>query len=247
MALETIIKREKIEPVLVDMPVEVEKIEEDIKPGRRIPWRLVTIGGGIGLFLLLIIGGIIWAYGRSNRPDLELKRPAGVVVETPTPTVLQTLLPVLSTSPYINLIEGFQITPPSGWVVDDSRKSGDFVVFLSPIPKVIDTKSFATLINVESQKTNNIGLDDQVNEIKRGIVEAFPEFEYENDLQLYLGGRPYFLIGGTYFIDTVKMRRRSLVTIYNNRGFAISATGPLVTWQDYEEVITASMYSFKLL
>lgn len=251
MALDSIISESKNEqPILVDIPVYVEnqkvsKVRKTIK----IPWTMMVIGimGMVFVFAVIRYVNVL-----KDKPDLEILAPSDQgKINTPVinslPTLASTQNATLSDFPITNKTEGFEIKPPSGWAIDQSGKTNSAVVFLNPVTKIIDNRSFATFIEVETRKTERVVLADQVEEIKRGLFEAYPDFVIENDIQVYVQGRSYYLIGGTFFVDKVKMRRRSLITIYKDKGYAISASGPVQTWGDYETVITASMYSFRLL
>lgn len=253
MALDSIIREQEAQqPVMVDIPVIVNKTEAEIESeklqGKGVPWKWIVIGTGIIVFIFLTY---LFVRIVPRQSDLEIVAPSGsnkLPRVTLTPSLLEsTVSGKLSQIPYSNPLEGFLIFPPEGWVVDDTRMTNTAVVFLNPVTKTIGDKGYATLISVETQRAESVSFTDQVEEIRKGIADTYPDFKFEDDLKLTLQGKPYYLIGGTYFVGEVNMRLRSLVTVYKNKGYAVSASGPVVTWGVNEEVISASLYSFKLL
>lgn len=227
-----------------------EVIENDMEeadlPQKNSPWKKVIVSVVLGVALAtVVIGGISFLNNRGN-PDLEIEAPESTKsaqLQTPTPT----LTDQLSQTPYVNTVEGYRITPPLGWVVDDTKKESNTVLFLSPVFVVVENKKLANFISIETSELKNIQLEDQVNVIKKGLVDVYPDFVFEEDLLLYLDGRRYYLISGTYTLDGYQIKSRSLITIYNSVGYAVSAIGPSVNWKDFENVITESLYSFRVL
>ncbi len=249
MALEEIINDGSTNPVLVDIPVMVERHEGGLEmPKKNNTWELVFVWvmGGLILITLVVLGVVLFKKAES-RPDLEIKAPEGIRTVTPMVTPTPTLSDQLSQTPYVNGMEGYQISPPMGWIMDDSRKASNAVLFVSPVVKVVENRRLTTFISVETSELPDIKLLDQVSEIKKGLQKAFSDFLFEEDRLLYLDGKPYYLISGTYFLDAIQMRTKSLITIHNGIGYAVSAIGPVLNWGDFEKVITASLYSFRVL
>ncbi len=251
MELENIIQKEgeKNQQVLVDIPVFVEKNTETEKvPSKKIPWRwLVYLG--IGPVVLLII--IVMLRGTGEAPDLEITMPTKTSTNKNQVVTLNnsqsTESGVIGGGIYKNEKEGFQITPPSGWQLDETGKTGAIVIFLNPTTKTIGNINYATILTVEKRNVEESSLSDQIKSIKDKTSKDFPDFVFENDSLFYLKGQPYYLIGGNYVVGGVDMRRRSLITVNKGYGYAATASGPMVTWPDNESVISDAQFSFKLL
>ncbi len=249
MALEEVINEGNSSQVLVDIPVVVERHEGGMEaPPENNPRKRKIIQIVVVVALIaLVIGEIVLFKKADTRPDLEIKAPEGSKAITPIFTPTPTLTDQLSQTPYINSVEGYQISPPMGWVIDDSKKESNAVLFVSPVAKVVENRRLSTFISVETSAVKDVQLLDQVREIKEGLQETFPDFLFEEDILLYLDARQHYLISGTYSLNDIQMRTVGLITIYNNIGYAVSATGPALNWGDFEKVITASIYSFRVL
>lgn len=212
----------------------------------------------IAVISALVVGGIIflvvYALSYFKTPDLTFTAPKGAQkIKTTTPfpnlaTSVSTVGAVLADTPFRDVVDGFEIKPPSGWYVDDSRKTGAAVMFLSPDTKIVNNKALATFVSVSVGNTGPMELGTQVEITKKNILSDYPNYQIEDDKEVYLQARKYYLIGGYYITaDGIKMRNRNMITIYNDKGYAIWATGPDDTWTENELIILTSMNSFKFL
>ncbi len=251
MDLEKIIQKEESnnQQVLVDVPVIVEqKWGEKSNSKVKVPWRLILYAT-VGVLAVLVV--IILIVALKEAPDLEVNLPTDessditFTAKLANPEV--TPAEISTETEYRNENEGFLIIPPTGWQIDKTGRTGSIVVLLNPIAKVIGGVSYATLISVETHEVGEVLLADQVKTSKENTLSAFPDFIFENDSSFNLKGQQYYLIGGTYTVNGVKLRTRSLLTIDKGIGYAVTASGPLVTWPDNEEAISKSQFSFELL
>ena len=153
---------------------------------------------------------------------------------------------MLSDQVFRSEVDGFEIKSPTGWFVDDSGKTGSSVTFLSPEPESINKNTYATFVSVTVGKTGVVDLISQVEIVKKTIMESYPTYQIEDDKEMYFQGRKYYLLGGYYIIDGIKIRNRNMITIYNGKGYAIWATCPDESWVKNELVILMSMNSFRL-
>lgn len=190
--------------------------------------------------------------GSSIEKTLVLNEASSPNVETATQTdkgivLMPTIKSELKQDVYRDDELGFEINSPIGWYTDSTKKTGASVVFLNPSTEVINTNAFATFISVTVGETGGVLLSEQIKVTKKNILNDYPTYMIENDKEVVLGGRVYRLLEGYYYVKNVKIKNRSLITIYNQKGYAISATAPEISWDKSALAIDMSMNTFKLL
>lgn len=235
--------------IVVASEVENESKDNKKKLIKTVVLAVVLALGSVGLLLL----GVTYYQSHGKGPDLIITAPAEGDVSKPKspfanfPEATSTVGGTLADKPFQNTNDGFFIKVPTGWHIDSSMKTGASVVLLSPETSAIDKNTFATFITVTVKEVGNIALKDQVEILTKNILEVYPNYQIEDNKETYLQGRIYYLLGGYYVTDGVKMRNRMIVTIYKGKGYAISATGPDDKWPENELKILLSMNSFGLL
>ena len=237
--------------VIKDLVNTKENVPIPPKKVRILP--LVFLGLGISI-LIGGIGFLIWTLVQnSKKPDLIVNAPSVLYPSTtpiPTPSdgtvklISQELL--FDPEPYRNDLAEFEIKVPYRWSVDDSGQSGAIVVLIDPKTTPAKGSALLTFVNVTSGSSGDT-LEKEVVSAKLGLQKLFESYTFEEDKQMILGGNTYHLLGGTYLINGTKMRNRNLILVYNNRGYAISATAPDSIWSKKELLLNATMFSFKNL
>jgi hypothetical protein len=214
---------------------------------------LISIISAVVVAGIVFFGIYFWSTNKSKTPDLVITAPKikeTVVEDSPyanLPIYDSTVGAVLADMPYRDLGGGFEIISPAGWYVDSSKKTGSAVVILKPEITTLKDNIFATFISVTVGETGNVALADQVDIVKKNILETYPSYQIEDNKETYLQGRVFYLIGGYYTVDETRIRNRIMMTIYNGRGYAVSATGPDKSWSENELNIVVSMNSFKFI
>lgn len=220
------------------------------KKTRVVPWII------LGLIISLIIVGIgtlVWKYFQSQKqPDLILDIPSQSPPTTnPTPvgetTTLVTQDLLFETTPYTNDLAKFQISVPLGWEIDDSGNSGSIVVIVDPKVTLASGSALLTFVNVSTGKASGETLESYVHSARSGLISTFTNYIIEEDKDMTVNGNTYHLIGGSYFAHGLKIKNRNILLVYDNRGYAISATAPESAWAAKELLLNATIFSFKNL
>lgn len=239
-------------PISSDVVNEVvEPIESNpISPKkvRVLPWVI------LGLVISIVIAGtgtLVWKLVLKNKEaDLIVNAPSVVVLPTSNPTPTEettTLVPqevLFEPEPYRNELAGFEISVPLGWRIDDSGKSGAIVILINPKTTNASGSALLTFINVTSGESGT-SLDEEIKSSKEDLTRLFTAYTIEEDKELLLGGNAYHLLGGSYIMHNTKMKNRNIITIFKDRGYAVSATSPESVWSTNELLLNACLFSFK--
>jgi hypothetical protein len=233
--------------VINDLVSNKEKSPTPPKKIRYLPWIIL----GLSIFLVVGSGGLLlWKI--INQPDLIINAPSVIFPSTtPSPTLsAQTTIVaneqlLFEDQPYRNDQYKFQINIPQGWEVDDTGTSKSAVVLTNPQPIMASGSALLTFINVSVGNPSSQNLADYVQQARDGLTSAFDSYSIEEDKDLVLQGVTYHLIGGSYQVKGNKMKNRNVLLVYNNRGYAISATTPEAAWSKVELLLNATIFSFK--
>lgn len=229
----------------------VEPIESNPISTKKVRvFPLIILGLVISL-ILVGIGTLVWkSVTKKKEVDLVINAPLIVAQPSlnPTPTgETSSFVPqdnLFEPEPYRNELAGFEISVPLGWRIDDSGKSGALVVLINPKATVASGSALLTFINVTSGVRGN-SLDEEVESSKEGLTRLFTSYTIEEDKELSLGGNTYHLLGGSYIMNNTKMKNRNIITIFKDRGYAVSATSPESSWSTNELLLNACLFSFK--
>lgn len=234
--------------VLIE-PVEVTPLV--LKKGHKLP-RFIL---GLSIFLVLVSGGLlIWKikFSYVQQPDLIVKAPEGESISLKViPTPIEEISPeipvgiIFENKPYRNDLEKFQINIPLGWQVDDSGSTGSVLVMSNPQTTTVGDKAMLTYVYVSAGKASGETLANYVLQAKEGLQTAYKNYLIEEDDSLLRQGIMYHVLGGSYLADGVKMKNRNIFLIFDNRGYAISATAPELSWASMELLLNATLFSFK--
>ncbi len=152
----------------------------------------------------------------------------------------------LGSQPYENLNYGFRIIPPKDWTVDESGQFGDAVFFFGPTVFTSDGKPIKININVGSESTK-LGLDEYAEANKSILSEAFSDYKLVEDRKITVRGREAYIVGGTFSAQGVNIRNRQMMIIENGKAFIVTATNLESAWDQYDDLIDASLNTFETL
>ena len=238
-------------PVVINEPVEnKEKILTPPKKVRTLPWII------LGLIISLILAGIgalIWKWTQSaKQPDLIVNAP-----DTSNPSITPIPTPIGETTTFVtqdllfedkvyrNELARFEINVPLGWQIDDSGESGSILVIVDPKATIVSGNALLTFVNVSTGKASGETLESYVQSARDGLTKNFSQYVIKEDKDMTISGNTYHLIGGSYQVQGVTMKNRNLLLVFDNRGYAISATAPESVWPKKELLLNATIFSFK--
>lgn len=247
----TKLNNQPLTPVVIKTLVDTkEKTPVPPKKVRILPWII------LGLVISIILAGIgtlVWKLVQSSRqPDLTINAPNDTKLSAtpiPTPTgEITSLIPqelLFEEIPYRNELAGFQINIPLNWKIDDSGESGSIVVLIDPKPTIASGSALLTFVNISTGRASGETLESYVNSARDGLIKSFNKYIIEEDKDMTFSGNTYHLIGGSYQAHGLIIKNRNLLLVYNNRGYAISATAPESAWKKNELLLNATLFSFK--
>jgi hypothetical protein len=190
-----------------------------------------------------------------SQPDLIVSAPESVHVSvstSPTPTLTDQAVFtsvedfIFEDKPYISEIDRFQINIPQGWQINNTGETGSALVLFDPKTTVINNTAILTYINVSVSKESGETLSGYVELARNGLKSAYKSYVIEDDRDLLRQKTVYHILSGSYEAEGgVKMKNRSILLVYNNRGYAISATTPETLWKNNELLLNATIFSFK--
>lgn len=238
-------------PVVVNELINTkENIPTPPQKVRVLPWIIL----GLVISLILVgAGTLVWKWSQSKeRPDIILNAPNSVEPQNslsvvPTNETTSLILPdvLFEEKPYRNELAKFQINVPLGWKIDDSGKSSSVVVLIDPKATIASGSALLTYVNVSTSLATGGLLKDYVESARTGLVKAYENYVIEEDKDLQISGNTYHFIGGSYTAHNTKFSNRNLLLVFNNRGYAISATAPVSVWSKKELLLNATLFSFK--
>ena len=150
---------------------------------------------------------------------------------------------LLESQPYSNTQHGFTIDQPSGWQIDESQ-SGAIVVFSST------RNSFADLTVESKSIEQGVTLDDYAEAVISGLPKLDNSALVDNKT-VDLSGVPGRLITVSSMIisDNLKINiiRSMLITVKNDQAYLIMSTIPKSDWDQYKDMMEASLLTFKFI
>lgn len=244
-------------PTLPPTPVVINELVENKEKVSTLPKKVGTLPWIIlGLIISLILAGIgtlIWKWTQSTKqPDLVINAP-----DTSNPSITPLPTPIGETTTFVtqdllfedkayrNELARFQINVPLGWQIDDSGESGSILVIVDPKTTIASSSALLTFVNVSTGKASGETLDSYVQSARNGLVKNFNQYVIKEDKTMTISGNTYHLLGGSYQVQGVTMKNRNLLLVFDNRGYAISATAPESVWFKKELLLNATIFSFK--
>lgn len=238
-------------------PVDTKNLAEPEESNPKVQGKtkivpLILLGLGISL-VIAGLGYLAWTKLKPNsQPDLTIEAPGTKKPSTtPTPTIGETTTintqdQLFEVNPYRNEDAGFEINVPTGWTVDDSGKSGAIVVLVNPKPLLANDSALLSHISVSVGSTKN-SLGVEVQKTKDGLQKVYKNYKITEDKEILQNGSNFNLLDGEFTAKENEFKNRILITINNNKGYAISAIMPASVWSANEILINATLFSFKTL
>ena len=166
---------------------------------------------------------------------------------TDTPEAVDSQSPAQPSQPYSNSMDGFEIQPPDGWVVDERGFLGSTVVFHGATPDLHGETPFFANIVVRVGPTNAFALEEIAEEsIKQSSLEL-QDFDLLGDESVIVNGQTARLFELTYVEGALPLKALYLLVVYEDKAYAITATALDAAWDKYESAFDASLRSLRFL
>ena len=166
---------------------------------------------------------------------------------TDTPEAVDSQSPAQPSQPYSNSMDGFEIQPPDGWVVDDSGAGGTSVIFYITTPDLHGDAPFRANMNVSVWPADGIKLEELVPAIREEYKRSGTDFTLLEETSPIVNDLETHVFDYTHSQGGLPLRVMQLAAIYEDKIYAITATALNGTWENYEAVFEASFRSFRVL
>jgi hypothetical protein len=194
-------------------------------------------GGRCGLALVLVTGMALAACSTTV---------AGVAAPEPASGSSSSAAPASARSgkPFDDAQGRFGLTPPAGWVIDDSGEQGTAVLFLEPRSAATEARGFSANINV-LVVPSPADLPAAVAGARQELT-SLDGYDSTTDESVVLrDGTPAHLLGGT-FVDPgsgLALRNEQLFAVHDGSAIVATGTSLAESWGSYEPVLDTALRS----
>ncbi len=192
---------------------------------------LATLGVGGWLFVLLL---------KPVGPEETAESTEEVAEVSPSPVAQSYEHP-----------EGFRLTPPLGWVVDQEVPRGTLASFSSGTGDgTADGSAAATITVTRSALRAGTTLDTFITQVAGDLSRTYRGYTAIDDAPVTTAaGVPGRIVGGTYTDAGTTVRLKRLVLVLDARGYLVTGTAPASAWDagNYNALFDAALTSFALV
>lgn len=220
-------------------PVMTQEVNPPSGGGRSKKMMIVVL---LVVVIVLVLVAVVFGSGMMNRNS------APVVTPTPVEEAIEEELieeeevgtnsALLESTPYADAVAGFSISAPSGWKVQKNPQQGVLVIFSNP-------NEPGNTINIVSESTQGMDLQEYVDVNKEQIQSLLANYTLVDDEEVDLNGQAGYIIGGTFGQEGSMVKNKQLIVVKNNKAYVVTATSAEDMWPESEEVMDASLMTFK--
>jgi hypothetical protein len=193
-------------------------------------------GGRGGLALVLVTGMALAACSTTVAGVAAPDRASGSSSAAPASAA--------SGKPFQDAQGRFGLTPPAGWVIDNSGEQGTAVLFLEPRSAGTEARGFSANINV-LVVPSPADLPTAVAGARQELT-SLDGYDSTTDESVVLrDGTPAHLLGGT-FVDPgsgLALRNEQLFAVHNGSAIVATGTSLAESWGSYEPVLDTALRS----
>ena len=193
-------------------------------------------GGRGGLALVLVTGMALAACSTTVAGVAAPERASGSSPAAPASAP--------SGTPFDDAQGRFGLTPPAGWVVDNSGDQGTAALFLEPRSAGTETRGFSANINV-LVVPSPADLPAAVAGARQELTGLDGYDSTADESVVLRDGTPAHLLGGT-FVDPgsgLALRNEQLFAVHNGSAIVVTGTALVDSWESYESVLDTALRS----
>lgn len=153
---------------------------------------------------------------------------------------------VLAPWPFIDVKNGFSMTQPANWTIDDSGTLGTLVLFNNPVIDHEGDASFIANISVLKQSSAGKTLDTFVSALRKLMATKLGHLNILSDQSLTLNGMPAHLLETAFDNGVIHLHALELITVKNGIVYEVTGTVLDATWDRYQAALDQSLRTFKL-
>ena len=170
--------------------------------------------------------------------DASLRSFRALADSSPAPTLDQ---------PYSDPINGFEISPPYEWAVDQSGISGTKLALLHREPDYHGVTPFNANIVVFVDPAEGLTLEEFVAFSKEQSPMVLTDYVLLEEESATVNDREVHFLESTFTQEEFPVRARQLISIHEDTIYIVTAVALEDTWDKYEAVFDASLRSFRAL
>ncbi len=200
---------------------------------------LVVIVGAATLYLMFF-----WSPAPAV-PAPPSPAPTEEAVAEPEPTTEALPPPAATVTGAYTHADGFSLTPPAGWVSDETGALGTKVIFRAPAPDQGDGGPFVANITVTVEEAGSAALDAAVEAAKEAGT-LLTNYQLIDDARVVTAaGLPAHILGGTFKAGGA-IRNKQLIVIVDGKKYTMTGTTLSAAWDanNYNAVFDSALTSF---
>jgi hypothetical protein len=237
-------------PEIKEEPVTFEPIPEATPPEEKKGPKTLII-----LIIIAVLAGILgvgtWIVYKKVSKNLFAVTGSNANIINPTeentPIPLPSVVPAGNqTQTYKNTNYGFSIQTPAGWKSDDSGTSGVIVSLINSVPDSDSGNRFAANVNVVSESTGTLSLDNYVISSKKVLNTSFNNYKIITENKITVNGLQGDLIEATYEMGVYQLHNLQLFIVSNSKAYVVTGTALNSVWSTYKNILSSSIMSFAL-
>lgn len=204
----------------------------------------VAISAAVLLLLTVSCGGTA---AQDAVTPTQPVNPTQLVTPTQLTTSTQPAAPDLSQLDqyYENTVDGFEIQPPRGWIVDEGGLLGTLVFFYGPQPDLYQDVPFHANINVLAEPMQGLELEAYVAQSLEQMPWVLTDYERIGSTRTSLNGQEAYFLEYTFKQGVFPLRGRQLVYANRGKAYIITSTALEAKWHAYDSALDASLRSFR--
>lgn len=153
----------------------------------------------------------------------------------------------LSEEVYKDVVEGYRIRPPKGWLIDTSGKLGAPVFFFGPDALVGDGQIYKANMNVMTGRANGHGLGNYVDFYIKTLEKNLVNLTVSDERKVVITGRDVYFGKIKFNQGKLLLSGEIMVLVDNDKAYVVTGLADSKAWSEVSSVIETSMYTFNLL
>ncbi len=153
----------------------------------------------------------------------------------------------LSEDVYRDLVEGYRIRPPKGWLVDTSGKLGAPVFFFGPDALVGEGEVYKANMNIMVGRANGHGLGNYVDFYIKSLEKNLTNLTVSDERKVVITGRDVYFGKIKFNQGRLILAGEVMVMVENDKAYIVTGLADSKAWDGVASVVETSMYTFNLL
>jgi hypothetical protein len=193
------------------------------------------------IVVMLVVGVVVFVVMTQN----QSRTPADMVVpsqESQNVVVAPTGVPVMG--PYSG--KGVLVTPPSGWILDESGAFGTLVTFSNPVVDADGGNKLTASVNVVTEETKQTDLTQYLAASKEALAKQFETYTVLSEKPVEMASQTGIILESSYEMGVYKLHNMQLLQMISGKAYVVTATALESVWSNYATMFQGVLESFKV-